>query len=297
MILVTGGRGYLGGRVVDYLSQSGLKVKIGDRSIFADDDSLEEACQGISCIAHLAAMNAQDCEKYPEEALRFNGLGTLNLLRAAERKSVTKFIYFSTAHIYGMPLKGKINEKSLPRPLHPYSITHRLAEDFVVEADRKEKLSGIVFRLTNGVGYPVRSDANCWMLVANDLCRQVVKNQRMELHSDKFVERDYVPISAICSALYFALVQSRLDGEIVNISAGKSLSLKELTDLIANRTVDVLGFRPTVHFRKESNFGIVSKERLEISNSKLKKTGFAMDADLSDEIDTLLLKCNQWFRV
>lgn len=272
-----------------------MQVKVGDRSVFADDSSLEQACHGISSVVHLAAMNAQDCEKYPEEALLFNGLGTLKLLQAAERKGVSKFIYFSTAHIYGTPLQGTINEESLPRPLHPYSITHRLAEDYMVEADQKEILSGIVFRLTNGVGYPVRSDANCWMLVVNDLCRQVVTNQRMELHSDKSVERDYVPISAICSALYFALEQSSLDGEIVNISAGNSLSLKELTDFIADRTVEVLGFRPTVHFSNRPKSSIFSKERLEISNSKLKKSGFVMEADLSDEIDQLLLKCQQWF--
>jgi UDP-glucose 4-epimerase len=86
MILVTGGGGYLGGRVVDYLTQSGLQVKVGDRSVFADDSSLEQACHGISSVAHLAAMNAQDCEKYPEEALLFNGLGTLKLLQAGGQR-------------------------------------------------------------------------------------------------------------------------------------------------------------------------------------------------------------------
>ena len=99
-LLVTGGSGYLGGRIVEYLTQKGYSVRVGGRDIFTDRKSLESSCYGIKTIIHLAAMNAQDCAKDPETALIVNGLNSLRLLSAAEYMGVTKFLYFSTAHIY-----------------------------------------------------------------------------------------------------------------------------------------------------------------------------------------------------
>ena len=301
MILITGGAGYLGGRIAYYLVQSGIQVRIGSRSSsydrfqmdLLDVGSLEHACEGVSTIIHLAAMNAQDCGSNPELALEVNVLGTLNLLKAAERMGVKKVLYFSTAHVYGSPLKGYIDENTLPHPLHSYSITHRVAEDYLLETDSKTDISGTILRLTNAVGSPVSLDVNCWMLVVNDLCRQVVLNRCMDLNSSESVQRDYLPISAVCSAVSAMLENDMFDGEVVNVSSGSSRTLRSLTDLIVSRTENVLGFRPSVHFKHtEKNDNI---PLLEISNDKLIKSGMTIDMDITNEIDQLLINCNGWF--
>jgi len=294
-VLVTGGNGYLGGRIVEYLAKIGVSVKVGDRDVFVNDDSLKSACKNITVIIHLAAMNAQECVENPEAALLVNGLNSLRLLKAAECMGVSKFIYFSTAHIYGSPLEGNINEETLPRPMHPYSITHKLAEDYVLEMDSRGKLSGIIFRLSNAVGSPVREDANCWMLVVNDLCKQVVVDKKMVLHSAEYIERDYVPISSVIDAVSFAMESDKLVGGIYNLSSSVALSLRYLTDIIADRSVETLGFRPTVHFPQKSEVKVKESTRLEISNNKLKETGFIVNEDITDEIDKLLLNCQNWF--
>ena len=297
-ILVTGASGYLGGRVVEYLSQMGLSVKVGGREIFAEsvgaNTALVSACQGVSAVIHLAAMNAQACANDPEAALQVNGLNSLRLIKAAERSGVSKFIYFSTAHVYGSPLEGKLNEESLPRPLHPYSITHRLAEDYLLEANARGKLSGVVFRLTNAVGSPVNKEANCWMLVANDLCKQVVVDKKMLLHSSSMVERDYIPISSVIKSVYLVLKSRNLKNGIYNLSSGRTYSLMELTDLIADRSEKLLGYRPDIEFM-DSNSN-KKNNKLEISNEKLKLSGFEIEKSLVAELDHLLLNCNKWFR-
>ena len=140
MILVTGGGGYLGGRIVDYLKGNGFDVKIANRCIFESHISLMEACNGVEVVIHLAAMNSQDSFNSPEKALMVNGLNTLNLLDAAEKSKVLKFIYFSTIHVYGPKLNGYIDETALPYPVGSYSITHRLAEDYVLDANFKTSL-------------------------------------------------------------------------------------------------------------------------------------------------------------
>ena len=154
-------------------------------------------------------------------------------------------------------------------------------------------MNGVIFRLTNAVGAPVSSDANCWMLVVNDLCRQVVVSRQMQLTSDESVLRDYIPISMVCSAVAALLDGDQLDGEVVNLSSGHTHSLGQLTGLIADRSELVLGFRPNVIFNQQSE-ATVSRP-LEISNGKIKQFGIKIQTDLSDEIDQLLVNCKQWF--
>jgi UDP-glucose 4-epimerase len=302
MVLITGGSGYLGGRIATHLEQLGYQVRVG-KSVksnsngfpidFTDDHSINSACDGISSIIHLAAMNAQSCNDNPEKALLINSLGTLKLLKAAKKNKISKFLYFSTAHIYGSPLIGEINEELLPRPLHPYSITHRVAEDYVMEEACQHGLSASVFRLTNAIGSPITPQANCWMLVANDLCRQAVINNSIKVHSNKFLQRDFIPISSICSVVSSSLNSNVLDGEIVNLSSGVAITLQSLAVLIADRSEVVLGFRPHINFLNNSIE--TDTERLIISNSKLSDLGFKIDNNLSDEIDQLLLNCTKWF--
>ena len=206
---------------------------------------------------------------------------------------VTKFVYFSTAHIYGSPLQGIIDENSTPRPMHDYAITHRLAEDYVLQANSDKDITGSILRLTNSVGSPLNGKENCWMLVVNDLCKQTVLNHSMELHSDELVQRDFIPISTVCSTVVDLLTTDVLDGEIANVSSGTVLTLRELTNLIADRSEVVLGFRPNINFKRLPKGKPL--ESLFISNSKLKSSGFIIDTDLSYEIDRLLLNCKKWF--
>ena len=196
MVLITGGSGYLGGRIAVHLESLGYQVRIGksvenDSNGFpldlTDEHSINSACEGVSSIIHLAAMNAQSCDNNPEKALLINGLGTLKLLKSAKKNKVSKFLYFSTAHVYRSPLIGKISEDLLPRPKHPYSITHRVAEDYVIGGVDQKRLSASVFRLTNAVGSPITPKANCWTLVVNDFCRQVVTSNSIKVYSNKFL--------------------------------------------------------------------------------------------------------------
>ena len=129
-VLITGGLGYLGGRIAKYLiEQSGLSILLGTRKrnfshpewltegrllpfdLLTEND-LAAACRGVRYVVHLAALNHVDSEVDPEQALLLNSLGTLKLLRASEHEGVERFIYISTAHVYGSPLVGTITEQT-----------------------------------------------------------------------------------------------------------------------------------------------------------------------------------------
>ena len=149
-VLVTGGLGYLGGRILGHLDACGpytLRASTRrpprDRPAWAgtmrvvradllDDGALAAVCDGVDTVLHLAAMNARDCAADPERAHIVNVTGTAKLLAAAETAGVRRFVYVSTAHVYGAPLRGEISEETVPRPAHPYATTHRAAEELVL---------------------------------------------------------------------------------------------------------------------------------------------------------------------
>ena len=113
-ILITGGFGFLGGRLGQYLSEN-YNVILGSRSDqnepnwlpiaktlkidWDDENSLNDACNLVDIIIHASGLNAQECSSDPEKALLVNGVYTQNLVRAAINKNVKKFIYLSTAHV------------------------------------------------------------------------------------------------------------------------------------------------------------------------------------------------------
>lgn len=305
-ILITGAFGYVGGRVGRYLAQQGYQLRLGSRNSarrppdwlgsgnvvatnFDDDASLESACHGVDCVVHLANTNESVSRTDPGLALRVNGGGTIRLLQAASMAGVKRVIYLSTAHIYGAPLQGVISEETLPRPRHPYAITHRVAEDFVLAVNGEGKLKGLVLRLSNSFGAPeLGAD---WVLLVNDLCRQAATQKKLVLRSAGLQRRDFVTLSDVGRAVRHCveLPWDRCGDGLFNLGGENPLRIIDLVEIIAQRCQVVLGFTPTIE-RPEPGPHDVSLS-LEYRIDKFKATGFALENDVAGEIDATLRIC------
>jgi UDP-glucose 4-epimerase len=312
MILITGGLGYLGGRLAVHLASSGFAVRIATRNIpiaqvfksfdidivaidLMNEDTLRAACKGVTAIIHLAAMNAVDCSKNPDLAFEINGNGTARLLRASVQEGVKKFIYFSTAHVYGQPLQGYINENTLPHPLHPYAITHRVAEDFVLDASVKDKIQGLVFRLSNAVGPPVFANTNCWMLFLNDICKQSIQNDRIKVHSNGNIERDFIAIETVTAVVEQSLADTSIlwGFPIINLSSGESLSLNNVAVLVRDKVRELLDKEIIIDMKIRPLPRDAPK--LQLANDLLQECVVEEFTPFQDEVDKLLMKCQHWF--
>lgn len=308
-ILITGVMGYLGGRIAQNLAEcsehtlrfasrnpgSNLPVWLA-RGVFVPLDlenieSCESACQGVDTVIHLAALNENECARDPITAAIVNGVGTWRLVQAAIHQKVKKIIFFSTAHVYRQPLAGVITEETVTRPAHPYASSHLFGEAAVLEAHDKEQIIGMVLRLSNGVGSPVRMEVNRWTLLVNDLCRQAVVERRLTLRSSGLSVRDFIPISDIGLGVRHCIGMERAacgDG-LFNLGSGESMSVFDMAGLIAQRCEKVLGFRPLIN-RHEP----VAGERVLSLNyqiDKFRATGFCPAGKLEDEIDATLRLC------
>ena len=312
MILITGGLGYLGGRLSKVLISKGFKVRIttsrtnpliptelSSCEIIKIDltniSSIDKACKGIKTIIHLASLNSSQCERSPKEAENINTFGTLNLLKSAKKNLVKKFLYFSTAHVYGSNLNGVITENSPTLPLNAYALSHKAAEDFVINFNTEGELNTSIFRLTNVVGSPLSQYANCWMLIANDLCRKIASNEKVILHSDKLTTRDFITIDDLLESTIFYINAKNplMGGEVINISSGVPLSLEYLSNLLKDRASIILNKKINIEFKNLSNKK--ADNLFSISNQKAVDFGMTFNNSLLFEIDSMLLKYESWF--
>lgn len=221
-ILITGATGYVGGRLTQHLVGLGHSVigttrgsrstplgwPEGVRLVRLDSLALtdQDACllEGIDAIVHLAAANELRSREDPEAAMLETCGGTRRLLDLAIEKGVGTFLFMSTVHVYGAPLLGRYDETVMTRAVHPYSISHKAAEDFVFAAHKTGKIKGLSIRLSNSIGAPAWKDVDRWTLVGNDLARQVVSEGRMHIRSPN-QWRDFIPMQDVCQALALLL--------------------------------------------------------------------------------------------
>lgn len=311
-ILITGGFGFVGGRVAVHLVQAGHTVVLGSRKLrspprwlpysevvqvnWIDSFALENICRGVDIVIHAAGMNAQDCAANPDEALFFNGVSTSRLVSAACKSNVQKFIFLSTAHVYCSPLEGIINEDTCPTNLHPYATSHLAGEQSVLWANECGLISGIVLRLSNIYGAPVHKDVNCWMLLVNDLCRQVVQSRKLILRSSGKQLRDFISITEVCRVLELLVLVNNGDRHIGIFNLGSSMahSILSFSKIIQKRCLHIFSYEPVLELNILSDDFIPCSLNYQTNN--LASLGIKVVNRVNlDQIDDLLLFCKKNF--
>ena len=306
-ILITGGFGFVGGRLAQHLQKTGHQIILGSRNSnsppdwlpqaqvarteWTDGRALERICKGVDVVIQASGMNAQDCLENPVAALEVNGLATALLLQAAVGCSVSQFIYLSTAHVYASPLKGTITESTCPLNLHPYATSHLAGENVVLSAGQKGLIQGMVLRLSNAFGAPTHQAANCWMLLVNDLCKQAVETGKIVLQTSGLQQRDFIGMTEVCRVVDHLC--SRDDElpqpAIVNLGSGVSQSVLEMAQLVQKRCNLVLGFQPKL-IRSTEGAG-ERHNKLLYKGEKLLEMGIEVSSDTYTDIDDLLIFC------
>lgn len=314
-VLITGGFGYLGGRIAIYLArEAGYNVVLTSRNIklppswlpeaeifpydLLDTTSLSNIIKEVEVIVHLAGMNENDCKLYPVEATIVNTLGTKNILNLAINNGVKKFIYFSTAHVYGSNLIGHITEEVAPNPINPYAISHFKAEDYVLNANEQKKIIGIVFRLSNGFGVPAYPEVNSWNLLVNNICRQIAESNKIVLRTNGMQKRDFITLEDVSRGVHHFLELSVSDSNVGLFNFGgnsPSMSIMELTMKIASSCNNILNFYPEISTFTDINAQLVNE--FIYDSTKLKNTGFCWMSNVDSEIERTLMMTFKYFRL
>jgi len=309
-ILLTGGLGYVGGRIAIELVRENYKLYCGTRRQnikspswlptmqmvylnWSSEKSIQDACNNIDAVIHLAGMNEIESAKDPLGALQSNGFNSLMLLEAAKRSGVKRFIYVSTAHVYGK-MEGFIDEKTVPRPIHSYAITHKLAEDYVLAAHYKKNLEGIVVRLSNVFGKPATPDIDRYTLLVNNLCLQAAIQGSLRINDSGNQMRNFITLKDTVNAIKFllALERNKLSDGLFNLGSRKSETIIKMAKKIAIIYQNITG-RSIDIIRPNTNPSIEAP--LNYCSDKLLDTGFIWTSEDEDEIAGTLEMCIRSF--
>ena len=245
-ILITGASGFIGSSLVRAMPESKYQLFLASRSskkyIFQENinsyhqvnwsskTEMDALCQNIDLIVHAAGINAIDAQNDPEDAEFFNGVVTSNLIDAAIKAQVKRFIYFSTAHVYRSPLEGTINESSAINNPHAYATSHITGEQAVINAANSSLIDGLVLRVSNVFGAPSIPNSNCWNLFVNNLCMQAIKDEKLRVTGNPLQERDFIAIRDLCSIVIDLINYRDLfhPNSVVNIGSGQSYTLQNI---------------------------------------------------------------------
>jgi nucleoside-diphosphate-sugar epimerase len=254
--LVTGGAGFIGSHLVEALVAAGCRVAVldnlsggklsnlepvKDRIEFHENDIrqlavLSKVAHGCDVIFHLAAVVAvQQTINDPVESAMVNDIGTINVLEAARRNNVRRFVLASSCAVYGDDPRLPKKETMTPMPASPYAV-HKLTAEH--QARIYSELFGLKtasLRFFNVFG-PRQDPSSPYSGVISIFMTRAIANQAPVIYGDGSQSRDFVYVKDVVKALILAAGSNDSAGKALNIGTGKSVTINRLWELIASQT-------------------------------------------------------------
>ncbi len=263
-ILVTGGAGYIGSHVARHLFEAGLKVVVLDDFSTGHPESLihnEILVEGdlrdpgvldvafgenkIESVMHFAALAiVPDSVRDPLKYYSNNVTGMTNLLMACKKYDVKKFIFSSTAAVYGSPPHGGVASEEDPRkPENPYGASKAVAERVLKDYAASSQMNYAILRYFNVAGADPEGRLGQRSKVATHLikicCEAAIGlRKHVDIYGEDYGTldgtciRDYVHVEDLSSAHLLALdyLSTNSSPLTINVGYGKGLSVKEIIE-------------------------------------------------------------------
>jgi len=251
--LVTGGAGFIGSNIVEYLLKyNAKKVRVLDNlatgrasnlDVFKGNPAFEfingdirdlavcrKACAGIDFVSHQAALGSVPRSiKEPENTNSVNVDGFLNVLIAAKDEKVKKFVFASSSSVYG-------DEKSLPKveekigaPLSPYAVSKYTNELYAKVFQDVYGIHVIGLRYFNIFG-PRQDPEGMYAAVIPLFVSKILSKQEIFIDGDGEQTRDFTFVENAVQANIKAMLtdEPKANGVIFNIAVGKNFSVNHM---------------------------------------------------------------------
>ena len=249
-ILITGGMGFIGLHLVDYLLKKGNKIIVLDnfsnsnknlikkiqnknlRIIEGDIrkiDDIVNSMKNQEIVIHLAAkISVNESIENPNETFDVNVNGTKNVLKACKQNNIKKLIVASSAAVYGEgDKKIKIKEEKKKNPISPYGESKMKMEEEIEKNNSSNEMDYIILRFFNIYGIGQTSE---YAGVITKFLEKIKKNQSLIITGDGTQIRDFVSISDVICSINNAIGYNK--SGIFNIASGNEITINELANLM-----------------------------------------------------------------
>lgn len=254
--LVTGGAGFIGSHLCEYLLEKGLMVICVDNLSTGSEENIKhlknnknfkflkkdvredlDINKKIDYIFDLASRaSPKDFKIYPIDILTTNGFGVYNLLNLAE-KNKAKFLFSSTSEVYGDPkehpqketYRGNVNPVGIRGC---YDEAKRFAEAMVMAFVRERALDARIIRIFNTYGPRLNEyDGR----VVSNFITQALKNEPLTVYGDGIQTRSFCYVSDTVEGIYKAMMNGE-KGEVYNLGNEEEYKILDIAKIIKNLT-------------------------------------------------------------
>lgn len=232
-ILVTGGAGFIGSHLVKKLLSEGNEVTVVDVKVGLDilDENTDHLFKGIDTVFHLAALTRpRESFVNPIETTRVNVEGTLRVLMNCQKNGVKKFIFVSSASVYGHHETYPLIETAILNSESPYALTKLVGEQFCELYQKLSDMQINCVRPFNVYGKGQNPDGEYAAAVPKFIEALKLGNQPY-ITGDGKQFRDFVYVEDVVDLLV-KLSNSDIEGETFNAGSGKKTSINALYETI-----------------------------------------------------------------
>jgi UDP-glucuronate 4-epimerase len=271
-ILITGGAGFIGSHLADYLlNEGGWRVTVIDdfndfydpaikrenvklhlsnpnfeivETDIRDRTALERAFENgrFDCIVHLAARaGVRPSLRQPQLYAETNVNGTLNLLELARARHIRRFIFGSSSSVYGINTRLPFREEDPARqPISPYAATKIAGELLCHTYSHLYGLRCVCLRFFTAYGPRQRPD-----LAIHKFAQLMAAGRPVPVYGDGTTRRDYTYIDDIIAGVRGAIDYEGSEYEVINLGQSRTIELRELISLLER----ALGLRSAIEWQ------------------------------------------------
>jgi len=259
--LSTGSKANLDKAIADSAKNGSVEFIEGD---ILDFDTLNKAVAEHDAVVHLAAhTRVRESIKNPQENQTVNSIGTFNVIEAARKQGVDKFVFASSNAAVGEQ-KPPINEKMIPKPLSPYGAVKLYGEAICSAYYHSYGLKTVSLRFANAYG--PYSDHKTSVIAK--FIKRIKDGKQLEIYGDGKQTRDFIHAHDICRAIYTIITHDNSRpapwGEVFQIATGKETPIIDLAKMIISFTdspKNLITFAPPIKGEIRKNFSDITKAK------------------------------------
>lgn len=256
--LVTGGAGFIGSHIAGRLLQAGNFVRVADnfstgkkehikaflrqpnfelfKGDLANAHFADKAVNNMQVVFHqAAAASVAGSIENPLHAHHANITGTLNLLLAAKKAGVKKFVFASSSSVYGNNPESPKKETFAIDPVSPYALTKYAGEKYTQLFWELYGLPTVCLRYFNVFG-PKQDPYSQYSAVIPKFITSFLKNQKPVIYGNGEQSRDFVYIDNVVDANILAAKATTGYGQVFNVGCGASIDLNQVIVLLQKIT-------------------------------------------------------------